>query len=77
MLTAAVVKLVNTLDCGSSIREFESLQPPHSKRCAFEQYMLYKVHLFLRSAVTAPDIHLPPAPYYTPPEKYNRLPASC
>ena len=26
---AVVVKLVNTLDCGSSIREFESRRSPH------------------------------------------------
>ncbi len=29
---AVVVKLVNTLDCGSSIREFESRQSPHFKK---------------------------------------------
>ena len=37
--TAAVVKLVNTLDCGSSIRGFESLQPPvkneNRRQCGF------------------------------------------
>ena len=40
---AVVVKLVNTPDCGSGIREFESRQSPHivNKVLAFNENFFY------------------------------------